>query len=197
MSKCYVSQEDIDDIANNLSSCIISSAEKSFCKINKSIKTFEEIPKWFGPKCSNTRKKFHRAKYNYKLRKTNYNKDKLKEASREYKITVKRFYNKFKKDNINKIRNLRTTNPKKYWKILNGKKQETTEATMNNLFEFFSKNNSSENNGDIDPSTTDKDDQNTDETFPYNEKVQVGKDQEKAQSEKDSHSKNRGGKKPT
>ena len=28
------------------------------------------------------------------------------------------------------------------------------------------------------------------------EKVQVGKDQEKAQSVKDSHSKNRGGKKP-
>ena len=28
------------------------------------------------------------------------------------------------------------------------------------------------------------------------EKAQVGKDQEKAQSEKDSHSKNRGGKKP-
>ena len=27
-------------------------------------------------------------------------------------------------------------------------------------------------------------------------KIQVGKDQEKAQSEKDSHSKNRGGKKP-
>ena len=27
-------------------------------------------------------------------------------------------------------------------------------------------------------------------------KVQVGKDQEKAQSEKDSHSKNKGGKKP-
>ena len=30
----------------------------------------------------------------------------------------------------------------------------------------------------------------------YYKKVQVGKDQEKAQSEKDSHSKNRGGKKP-
>ena len=29
-----------------------------------------------------------------------------------------------------------------------------------------------------------------------NRKVQVGKDQEKAQSEKDSHSKNQGGKKP-
>ena len=29
----------------------------------------------------------------------------------------------------------------------------------------------------------------------YDKKVQVGKDQEKAQSEKDSHSKNRGGKK--
>ena len=31
---------------------------------------------------------------------------------------------------------------------------------------------------------------------PGEEKVQVGKDQEKAQPEKDSHSKNRGGKKP-
>ena len=30
----------------------------------------------------------------------------------------------------------------------------------------------------------------------YSKKVQVGKDQEKAQSEKDSYSKNRGGKKP-
>ena len=32
--------------------------------------------------------------------------------------------------------------------------------------------------------------------FIVKKKVQVGKDQEKAQSEKDSHSKNRGGKKP-
>ena len=32
--------------------------------------------------------------------------------------------------------------------------------------------------------------------LPLNEKVQVGKDQEKAQSERDSHTKNRGGKKP-
>ena len=30
----------------------------------------------------------------------------------------------------------------------------------------------------------------------FQKKVQVGKDQEKSQSEKDSHSKNRGGKKP-
>ena len=34
------------------------------------------------------------------------------------------------------------------------------------------------------------------ETVDSIKKVQVGKDQEKAQSEKDSHSKNRGGKKP-
>ena len=35
-----------------------------------------------------------------------------------------------------------------------------------------------------------------DECYVINKKVQVGKDQEKAQSERDSHSKNRGGKKP-
>ena len=32
--------------------------------------------------------------------------------------------------------------------------------------------------------------------WQFDKKVQVGKDQEKAQSEKDSHSKNQGGKKP-
>ena len=37
---------------------------------------------------------------------------------------------------------------------------------------------------------------NLTEEFSSYEKVQVGKDQEKTQSEKDSHSKNRGGKKP-
>ena len=35
-----------------------------------------------------------------------------------------------------------------------------------------------------------------DELLNIDKKVQVGKDQEKAQSERDSHSKNRGGKKP-
>ena len=34
------------------------------------------------------------------------------------------------------------------------------------------------------------------QSLKSNKKVQVGKDQEKAQSERDSHSKNRGGKKP-
>ena len=38
---------------------------------------------------------------------------------------------------------------------------------------------------------------NTEQALAYYEKVQVGIDQEKAQSEKDSHSKNRGGKKQT
>ena len=39
-------------------------------------------------------------------------------------------------------------------------------------------------------------DQTAQQFTPKHKKVQVGKDQEKAQSEKDSHSKNRGGKKP-
>ena len=37
----------------------------------------------------------------------------------------------------------------------------------------------------------------TKQLMKLDKKVQAGKDQEKAQSEKDSHSKNRGGKKPT
>ena len=44
--------------------------------------------------------------------------------------------------------------------------------------------------------TTEQHGNETDRPVAENRKEQVGKDQEKAQSEKDSHSKNRGGKKP-
>ena len=121
MSSNQVSKKEIDDIVNKINTSLLSNAESSFGKVKLKDSQMHETPKWFGSKCSNSRKKFHRARYNYKLRKTNHNRDKLKNASKEYKTTVKHFYNKFRKHNVNKIRNLRTTNPKKYWKILNGK----------------------------------------------------------------------------
>ena len=46
------------------------------------------------------------------------------------------------------------------------------------------------------PFVTSKGSDNSPSSCTRAKKVQVGKDQEKAQSEKDSHSKNRGGKKP-
>ena len=52
------------------------------------------------------------------------------------------------------------------------------------------------NNQEMQWNVIDSDVRTAEEALQKYEKVQVGKDQEKAQSEKDSHSKNRGGKKP-
>ena len=52
---------------------------------------------------------------------------------------MKKHYRKFKKFNVNRLRSLKTSNPKQYWQIINGKKSECTQASLNNLFQYFKK----------------------------------------------------------
>ena len=53
------------------------------------------------------------------------------------KKTMRQSYIKFKRFNIKKLRNMKSTNPKSYWKIINGGKQEAVQASVENLFAFF------------------------------------------------------------
>ena len=90
-------------------------------------------------------------------------------------MSVKYFYNKFRKRNVNKIRNLRTTNPKKYWKILNGKKKKKKKKILKQLwklfFDFFSKSNFDENSNEETPNNNGNIDFNPNETFSYNDPI--------------------------
>ena len=80
---------------------------------------------------------FTQQNININKEKTDQNKESLRLASKNYKTTVKQFHNKFRKNNLKTIKNLKYSNPKKYWKILNGTKQEKVESSMENLFDFF------------------------------------------------------------
>ena len=126
---------------------ILSSAEKTFgkSKIHNSNPNQTKPDKWFGHKCAKARKQFHNARNQYKRRKTLQNKETLKSTSKTYKQTIKFYHTQFKKQNIRELKKLKRSNPRKYWKILNGKRQEKTEADPEEMFKFFKKSNFDEN----------------------------------------------------
>ena len=46
---------------------------------------------------------------------------------------------------------MKSTNPKSYWKIINGGNQEAVQASVENLFAFFKNTNSKDMSNSIDP----------------------------------------------
>ena len=50
---------------------------------------------------------------------------------------MRQSYIKFKRFNIKKLKNMKSTNPKMYWNIRNGAKQDAVQASVENLLSFF------------------------------------------------------------
>ena len=82
-------QKDIDSIIENIGILFMESAEKSFgtttfkspnhyCTLHKHNLTINPLPNWFRGNCKKARKRFHSAKWNYKLHKCEINKSNLK-----------------------------------------------------------------------------------------------------------------------
>lgn len=120
-----ICQKDINNIVDNITNLIITNAEKSFGKfpLHSKSDNISKSSSWFGHNCTKARKQFHRARYQYKLRKTYANKEFLKNASTNYKRTVKMFHFKFQQNNIRNIRKLKHTNPKKVLEIFERQKE--------------------------------------------------------------------------
>ncbi|MES9881062.1 MAG: reverse transcriptase domain-containing protein [Sedimenticola sp.] len=136
--KVNVTQSDVDYVVTELNASLIDCAKKTFGTRTQSNSHNKDIPfHWFGNQCRKARRNFHRAKYFYKLRKDPVTKVNLKNTSRVYKQTTRKYNTQFKTNQANMLKRLRKSNPRKYWKILNGKKTETTDATITSLYTFF------------------------------------------------------------
>lgn len=73
--------------------------------------------------------------------KSEISKSNLKAASKNYKRTVSKHYANYKRKIRQKLNNLRTKNPKEYWKILNKNNQSSSNNNLNlNIFYEFFKN---------------------------------------------------------
>ncbi len=144
--------EDITDVnilCNNVSSVFHRAAKEVFkstcitCKQNESPTTNQvkntKIPKpWFDEVCKQKRRHYKFTKNRYKNSKSLEDLVAMRNANKSYKRQIRISVNKHKRLEIKKLRNLKTSNTKKYWDILNGKKKQTTvKASLEDLFEHF------------------------------------------------------------
>ena len=94
---------------------------------------------WFNRECKNARNIYHKIRRLYNKYKTNYFKNLLKTVSKDYKQTMHRNINKFKLDKIEKLKSLKRSNPREYWKIINNNKGPKCQAPLDDLFNYFKK----------------------------------------------------------
>ena len=123
----------VNSACEDLKNMVLKAANNTFksfcitCKTKKpktSTKTAMPNP-WFDDSCKESRKKYKSAKNRYKHTKTTADLVSMRNSSRVYKRCIRRSVVKHRRTEANRIRNLKTTNPKEYWKILNGNKSKT------------------------------------------------------------------------
>ena len=137
---------------------------------NESLHSESNRP-WYNDDCKLKRNYFYSCLSNYRTNKQDdICRETMVQARAEYKKVLRKSRYAYRKLETQKLEKARYENAKNYWKLL--KKLCSSNAPKNLTSQHFA------------------------DYFKAIKKVQVGKDQEKAQSEKDSHSKNQGGKKP-
>ena len=135
-----VSQGDVNEIINSLNDIYLSNCRSSFGTISPKNQTGQtKNDSWFTKDCKTARKHFHSAKHQYKLRKNYENKRRLSTCSKHYKKTLHKEQIKYKTKKIKELRKLKTADPRKFWKFLNGNKRSDINLTLDNAHEYFSK----------------------------------------------------------
>ena len=91
---------------------------KPMVKARKAVNVHNNKP-WFNKECVNKRKAFFEAKCCYKLDKSLCNLNSMKKCSKEYKTCLSQAKCAYQNDLCKRVRDLRTSDPKQYWKVLN------------------------------------------------------------------------------
>jgi len=73
---------------------------------------------WYNNECEKKRKDLYKARNKFKRNKTEENKKSKTEASKEYKKVLRKQHVAYKRDMVKKLRNLKSSDPKKYWSMI-------------------------------------------------------------------------------
>jgi hypothetical protein len=134
-------QENIDSVVEAIDQMFSDSAEK--VGISKKVKTKSTKRQsismsWFNKQCEDKRKLYLKARNLYANTKLQADKDEMKRLNKEYKKCLQSSKRQYKTDLNNKLRNLRTSNPKKYWDLVNMKtKPDNIPIESEVLYEHF------------------------------------------------------------
>ena len=129
------------------------SFKTTFSKIDhvnnhRAVPVFEN---WFDSDCRQKRWLYKRKKNRYKHTKSNQDLIEMRRSNTVYKNQIKISRNKAK-NKIKEIRNLKSTDPKEYWKLINAKNTNKSKcaASLDSLFKHLRDKNNIVNDDDVD-----------------------------------------------
>jgi hypothetical protein len=138
-----LSQDDVDEAVGAIGQMFNDSGEKS--GIVKQVKTKmvkrrSNVAPWFNTNCEDKRKIYFRARNKFAQTKLHSDKTEIKRLNKLYKQCIQKSKQDFRTDLNNKLRNLRSSDPKKYWDLVNGgSKREEIPITSETFQEHFKK----------------------------------------------------------
>ena len=95
---------------------------------------------WFIYECKFARKNYRKLKRKFKKERTETLKQKVTEAEKHYKNTLDKNSKNYREKMKKELNNLKTSDPKEYWKILNrSREKKQADIPMEDLFNFFEK----------------------------------------------------------
>ena len=119
-----IHKSDVDLLFNNTANLLLSSAKTTFGTFlprTSDTDRNKRTKQWFNDDCYKARKFCRKTKRRYKLYGSNIFKQQLQDAERKYKSTLNKAYKDYRAKLQRKIKKLRSSNPKEYWNIVNGK----------------------------------------------------------------------------
>lgn len=145
-----LTSEEVNDIVADICSIFKDSAAKLGILANS--KTYTRPRKvrqkrqqpckpWFTSDCENKRLLYYIAKNRFNRSKNSINRTKVKSASKAYKKELKAAHNVYTNNLHKKLRNLKSTNSKEYWKLINnkGKKDRMDDIPLKVFLDHFKK----------------------------------------------------------
>ena len=162
------SKADIDGIVLQIGSLFSTTSKTTFGtktfrtdQKSKSKSKKNNFKPWFNGQCFQARNLYHKSRKMYNKYKTKYYRTILKTVSKNYKRTLTINNKRYTNDKIDKLRSLKTNNPREYWKIINSHKKSTeAQAPLSDFYEFFKAMNESNENATEDMNSSDETDEN-------------------------------------
>ena len=104
---------------------------------------------WFDLKCLKAKKEFRKSKRLCKKYGSNIFKERLRVSELSYKKTMDNAIVRFNTDFRNKMKNMRTKNPKEFWKLFHGNRQrDISKIPLQTLVDFFKDLNTNKDHSD-------------------------------------------------
>ena len=142
MTKLSLGNIGIDIIVNDINKIWQNSAAYALREKSPNLQRHEGDggnSKWFNRDCRVSRINYLRNKDAFRRNKSYINKTNLIRSSREYTKCMSKAKQQSRKKFEQKLRKLKTTNPKSYWKLLNSNKNKAKKipASINDLYKHF------------------------------------------------------------